>query len=89
MSAKVIALGFAALLTAATAHADPASPALRAPGKWRHETRQVGTHTTVDVYRREPYSLTGDVKEPEKDTPGKWKLEHRMGPKGPIDVYTR
>lgn len=89
MSAKIIAFGFAALLAAATAHADPASPAGRAPTRWRHETRQVGPKTTVDVYRREPYSLTGDVDAAKKDAPGKWKLERRMGPRGPIDVFTR
>lgn len=90
MSAKVIAFSFVALLGAATAYADPASPALRIPGKWRHETRQVGPKTTAEVYKREPYSLTGDVEESKKKEPvGPWKHQRRMGPKGPIDVYTR
>jgi hypothetical protein len=89
MSGKIVAFGLATLFSVATAHADPASPALRTPGKWRHETRQVG-RTTVEVYQREPYSLTGDVDERKKEAPpDNWKLEHRMGPKGAIDVHTR
>jgi hypothetical protein len=88
MSGKMIVFGIATFLTMATAHAEPASPAQHAPGKWRHETRPVGTRTTVDVFHREPYALTGNVDEPaETTTAGRW--EHRLGPRGPIDVYRR
>ena len=88
MSRKVIIFGIATFLSVATAHAEPASPAQHAPGKWRHETRPVGTRTTVDVFHREPYALTGNVDEPsERTTGGKW--EHRLGLRGPMDVYVR
>ena len=79
----IAALAVATLLVSATAYAGPAR-------EWARETRQLGNKVTIDVYRRAPYALTGDVPATTSAPSGKVTRETRqLGNKVTIDVYRR
>jgi len=90
MSGRLIAsLSLAALIGMSAAA--PARSADMSPGQWTRETLHLGNKVTVDVFRRSPYSLTGNARAAQdRSTSREWTRETRhIGNKVTVDQFRR